>query len=76
MPSIITPWPEDTELQHLTYTGFAFLGFRKFKCKWEITTTVEDNGDQSVVEISSDDGMEVNSPRKQPTRKRQLVIHQ
>lgn len=40
------------------------------KSKQEIKTTVADISDQSVVEISSDDGMEVDSPLKQPTRKR------
>ena len=34
---------------------------------------VSDISDQSVVEISSDDGMEVDSPLKQPTRKRQRI---
>jgi len=43
------------------------------KCKLEINTTVGDTSDQSVVEISSDDGMEVDSPLKQPTRKRQRI---
>ena len=43
------------------------------KSKQEIKTTVADISDQSVVEISSDDGMEVDSPLKQPTRKRQPI---
>ncbi|XP_068742928.1 uncharacterized protein [Montipora capricornis] len=40
------------------------------KCKLEITTAVADT---SVVEISSDDDMEVDSPLKHPTKKRERI---